>query len=110
MPQVRIRQNYHHVSDFDRGKIMVYRDVSLSCYRVNCTIMTGICVWYWAEEGRETRRRLTGQPTCTTEHQGRRFRQLFLQDHFATTCYIADHFFLGLYLLTMRFTIYKLIW
>lgn len=30
IPQVRRHQNYHHVRDFDRGRIVVYRRVGLS--------------------------------------------------------------------------------
>lgn len=98
MPRVRRHQNYHHVSDFDRGRIVAYRDVGLPYReigrRVNCTAMTVMRVCrVWTEEGRGTRRRPTGQPRRTTERQDRRFRQLALRDRFATTRQVADQWF-----------------
>lgn len=75
MPRIRKRQNFH--SNFDRGRIVSYRNIGLS-YReigccVNCTVMTIMrvcCVW--TEETTGIRRRSISQSRRTTQYQDRR--------------------------------------
>lgn len=95
MPWVRVQQQCHHLSVFHRGIINIYRDIAFSCTkiarRVDSTVMNVKHLsQVWNEEDKWKRKRPTDQPRCITERQDKRFRLLFLQDRFVTTCEIRD--------------------
>lgn len=95
MPRARVRRNYRQVSEFDRGRIIAFREVGLSyrdiARRVNrnqSTIMR--CCQAYFQYGQQQRRRGSGGRRQTNERQDRRLRLLALRDRNSTTRLIAN--------------------
>ncbi|CAH1375732.1 unnamed protein product [Tenebrio molitor] len=77
MPTVRRGRHYHQVSDFDRGRIVAFREAGLSyreiAFRVDRSTATVVRICnIWEEERRGIRRRSIGLPRRTTTRQNRR--------------------------------------
>lgn len=60
---------------------MSYRTVIRRVDSAATTVTRALRVWQ--KDGRNTRKRPNGQPSLTTKHLDRRFRQLALRDRFA---------------------------
>lgn len=90
MPRVRRRNAYQHVSDFDRGRIVAYRDCGLSyrsiAARVGRDPMTVCRIWNrWVQEGHTDRRAGSQRPAITNSREDRHFTRMALMDRTATS-------------------------
>ncbi|GFW71926.1 transposable element Tcb1 transposase [Trichonephila clavipes] len=76
MSRRKQRSTFDQVSEFDRGRIVAYRDCGLSfreiCSRVgrNQTTVMQICD-HWMQEGTTDRRDRSHPPQCTTSREDR---------------------------------------
>lgn len=90
MPRVRRRNAYHHVSDFDKGRIVAYRDCGLSyrdiAARVGRDPMTVSRIWNrWVQEGNTERRAGSQRPRITSSRDDRHLIRMAVTDRAATS-------------------------
>ncbi|GFU74984.1 transposable element Tcb1 transposase [Trichonephila clavipes] len=76
MPRTKQRSAFAQVSEFDRGRIVAYRDCGLPFWEIgsrvgrNQTTVIRICD-RWMQEGTTDRRGRSHPPQCTTSHEDR---------------------------------------
>ena len=90
MPRVRRGNEYYHVSDFDKGRIVAYRDCGLSyrdiAARVGRDPMTVSRIWNrWVQEGNTERRAGSQRPRITSSRDDRHLIRMAVTDRAATS-------------------------
>ncbi|KFM68472.1 hypothetical protein X975_07024, partial [Stegodyphus mimosarum] len=95
MPHSKQRSSFDQVSEFDRGRIVGYRERGLSLREVdsrvgrNQTIVMRICD-RWMQEGTTNRRVLKHPPQCTTSRDDRNIVRMAVTDRSVTSRTIAQ--------------------
>ncbi|GFU61211.1 transposable element Tcb1 transposase [Trichonephila clavipes] len=93
---VENRSAFDQVSEFDRGRIVAYRDCGLSFREVgshvgrNQTTVMGICD-RWMHENSTDRRGRSHPPHCTTSREDRQILRMAAMDHSVTLRTVAQH-------------------
>ncbi|GFW86406.1 transposable element Tcb1 transposase [Trichonephila clavipes] len=94
---VKIQSQYSiTVSEFDRGRIVAYRDCELSFTEIrsrvgrNQTTVMRICD-RWMQEGTTDRRGRSHPPQCTTSREDRQHVRIAVTDRSVTSRTIAQH-------------------
>lgn len=96
MPRRKQRSFFDQVSEFDRGRIVAYRDCGLSFREIgsrvgrNQTTVMRICD-RWMQEGTADRRVRSHPPRCTTSRDDRQIVRMAVTDRSATSRTIAQH-------------------
>lgn len=96
MPRRKQRSSFDQVSEFDRGRIVAYRDCGLSYREIagrvgrNQTTVMRICD-RWMQEGTTDRRGRSHSPRCTTSRADRQIVRMAVTDRSATSRTIAQH-------------------
>lgn len=90
MPRVRRRNDYQHVSDFDRGRIIAYRDCGLSyrniAARVGRDPMTVSRIWNrWVQDNHTERHAGSQRPPITNSREDRHLIRMVTRDRTATS-------------------------
>ncbi|GFW03051.1 uncharacterized protein TNCV_156711 [Trichonephila clavipes] len=87
---------FDQVSEFDRGRIVAYRDCGLSFRQIgsqvgrNQTTVLQVCD-RWIQEFMTDRRGRSHPPQCTTSHEDRRIVRKEVMDHSVTSRTVAHH-------------------
>ncbi|GFS85542.1 transposable element Tcb1 transposase [Trichonephila clavipes] len=87
---------FDQVSEFDRGRIVAYRDCGLSFREIgsrvgrNQTTVMRICD-RWMQEGTTDRRDRTHPPQCTTSREDRQIVRMAVTDRSDTSRTVAQH-------------------
>ncbi|GFS92756.1 transposable element Tcb1 transposase [Trichonephila clavipes] len=87
---------FDQVSEFDRGRIVAYRDCGLSFREIgnrvgrNQTTVMRICD-RWMQEGTTDRRGRSHPPQCTTSREDRQIVRMAVMDRSVTSRTIAHH-------------------
>ncbi|GFX99277.1 transposable element Tcb1 transposase [Trichonephila clavipes] len=90
MPRRNQRSAFDQVSEFDRGRIVAYRDCGLSLREIgsrvgrNQTTVMRICD-HWMQEGRTDRRGQSHLPQCTTSREERQIVRMAVTDRSVST-------------------------
>ncbi|GFV85057.1 transposable element Tcb1 transposase [Trichonephila clavipes] len=96
MTRRKQRSAFDQVSEFDRGRIVAYRDCGLPfrkiCSRVGRkqTTVMQICD-HWMQEGTKDRRGRSHPPQCTTSREKRQIVRMAVTDLSVTSRTIAQH-------------------
>ncbi|GFW32876.1 transposable element Tcb1 transposase [Trichonephila clavipes] len=89
-------QPFDQVSEFDRGRIVAYRDCGLSFREIgirverNQTTVMRICD-RWMQEGTTDRRGRSHPPQCTTSRDDRQIVRMAVTDRSVTSRTVAQH-------------------
>ncbi|GFX46168.1 transposable element Tcb1 transposase [Trichonephila clavipes] len=87
---------FDHVSEFDRGRIVAYRDCGLFFREIgsrvgrNQTTVMRICD-RWMQEGKTDRRGRSHPPQCTTSRENRQIMRMAVMDRPVTSRTVAQH-------------------
>ncbi|GFW62252.1 transposable element Tcb1 transposase [Trichonephila clavipes] len=90
------RSAFHQVSEFDRGRIVAYRDCGLSFREIgsrvgrNQTTVMRICD-RWMQEGTTDRHGRSHPPQCTTSRDDRQIVCMTVTDRSVTSRTVAQH-------------------
>ncbi|GFU96086.1 HTH_38 domain-containing protein [Trichonephila clavipes] len=81
MPLRRNRRQYEQLTDFDRGRIIGLREAGWSNRRIGrhlgrSDMVVARCWQQWITEGRVYRRRGSGRPRNTNDHEDRAIRRV----------------------------------
>ncbi|GFX26188.1 transposable element Tcb1 transposase [Trichonephila clavipes] len=96
MSRRKQRSTFDQVSEFDRGRIVAYRDCGLSFRETgnhvgrNQTTVMRICD-HWMQEGTTDRRGRSHPPQCTTSREDRQIVHMAVTDRSVTSRTIAQH-------------------
>ncbi|GFT07190.1 transposable element Tcb1 transposase [Trichonephila clavipes] len=96
MSRRKPRSAFDQVSEFDRGRIVAYRDCGLSFREIrshvgrNQTTVMRICD-HWMHEGTTDRRGRSHSPQCTTSPEDRQIVRMAVTDRSVTSRTIAQH-------------------
>ncbi|GFT13051.1 uncharacterized protein TNCV_431621 [Trichonephila clavipes] len=96
MSRRKQRSAFDQVSEFDRGKIVAYRDCGLSFREIGCrvgrnqTTVMRICDC-WLKEGTTDRRGRSHPPHCTTSREDRQIVRMAVTDRSVTSRTVAQH-------------------
>ncbi|GFU51259.1 transposable element Tcb1 transposase [Trichonephila clavipes] len=96
MSRIKQRSAFDHVSEFDRGRIVAYRDFGLSFREIgsrvgrNQTTVMRICD-LWMQEGSTDRHGRSHLPQCTTSREDRQIEHMAVTDRSVTSRTIAQH-------------------
>ncbi|GFX26598.1 transposable element Tcb1 transposase [Trichonephila clavipes] len=96
MSPTKQRSAFDQVSEFDRGRIVAYRDCGLSFREIgsrvgrNQTTVMRICD-RWMQEGTTDRRGRSQPPQCTTSREDRKIVRLAVTDRSVTSRTVAQH-------------------
>ncbi|GFX10557.1 transposable element Tcb1 transposase [Trichonephila clavipes] len=96
MSRRKQRSAFDQVFEFDRGRIVAYRDCGLSFREIgsrvgrNQTIIMWICN-RWMQEGTTDRRGRSHPPQCTTSREDRQIVRMAVTDHSITSRTAAQH-------------------
>ncbi|GFW37392.1 transposable element Tcb1 transposase [Trichonephila clavipes] len=96
MSRRKQRSAFDQVSEFDRGRIVAYRDCGLSfrkigsCVGRNQTTVMRICD-RWMQEGTTDRRGRSHPPQCTTSRMDRQIVRMAVTDRPVTSRTVAQH-------------------
>ncbi|GFW54870.1 transposable element Tcb1 transposase [Trichonephila clavipes] len=105
MSRRKQRSAFDEVSEFDRGRIVAYRDCGLSFREIgsrvgrNQTTVMRICDrWMlmricdrWMQEGTTDRRGRSHPPQCTTSREDRKIVRMAVTDRSVTSRTVAQH-------------------
>ncbi|GFX04193.1 transposable element Tcb1 transposase [Trichonephila clavipes] len=96
MSRRKKRSAFDQVSEFDRGRIVAYRDCGL-CFRENGssvgrnqTTVMQICA-HWMQEGMTDRRGRSLSPQCTTSREDRQIVHMAVTDDSVTSRTVVQH-------------------
>ncbi|GFW44027.1 transposable element Tcb1 transposase [Trichonephila clavipes] len=90
------RSAFNQVSEFDRGRIVAYRDCGLSFRKIGChvgrnqTAVMRICN-RWMKEGTTDRRGRSHPPQYTTSREDRQIMRMAVMDRSVTSRTLAQH-------------------
>ncbi|GFV93557.1 transposable element Tcb1 transposase [Trichonephila clavipes] len=96
MSRRKQRPTFNQVSEFDRGRIVAYRDCGLSFRKIasrvgrNQTTLMRICD-RWMQEGKTDRRGRSHPPQCTTSREDRQIVRMAVTDRSVTSRTVAQH-------------------
>ncbi|GFX95735.1 transposable element Tcb1 transposase [Trichonephila clavipes] len=96
MSRRKQRSAFDQVSEFDRGRIVAYRDCGLSFREIgsrvgrNQTTVMWICD-RWMQEGTTDRRGRSHSPQYTTSREDRQIVRMTVTDHSVTSRTVAQH-------------------
>ncbi|GFV07625.1 hypothetical protein TNCV_4941271 [Trichonephila clavipes] len=96
MSRRKQRSAFGQVSEFDRGRIVAYRDCGLSFREIgsrvrrNQTTVMRICD-RWMQEGTMDRRGRSHPPQCTTSREDRQIVRMSVTDRSVTSRTVAQH-------------------
>ncbi|GFY12044.1 transposable element Tcb1 transposase [Trichonephila clavipes] len=96
MSRRKQRSAFDQVSEFDRGRIVAYRDCGLFFREIgsrvgrNQTTVMRICD-RWMQEGTTDRRGRSHPPQCTTSREDRQIVRMAVMDRSVTSLTIAQH-------------------
>ncbi|GFV24121.1 transposable element Tcb1 transposase [Trichonephila clavipes] len=96
MSRRKQRSAFDQVSEFDRGRIVAYRDCGLSFIKVGSRVgrnqrtVMRICN-RWMQEGTTDRRGQSCPPQCTTSREDRQIVHMAVTDHSVTSRTVAQH-------------------
>ncbi|GFW99592.1 transposable element Tcb1 transposase [Trichonephila clavipes] len=96
MPRRKQRSAFDQVSEFDKGRIVAYRDCGLSFREIgsrverNQTTVMRICD-RWMQKGTTNRRGRSHPPQCTTSREDRQIVRMAVTDHSVTSRTVAQH-------------------
>ncbi|GFX39707.1 transposable element Tcb1 transposase [Trichonephila clavipes] len=96
MSRRKQRSAFDQVSEFDRGRIEVYRDCGLTFREIdsrvgrNQTTVMRICN-RWMQEGTANRRGLSHPPQCITSRKDREIMHMAVTDRSVTSRTVAQH-------------------
>ncbi|GFY15250.1 transposable element Tcb1 transposase [Trichonephila clavipes] len=96
MSRKKQRSTFNQVSEFDRGRIVAYRDCGLSFREIdsrvgrNQTTVMRICD-RWMQEGMTDRRGRSHPPQCTTSREDSRIVRMAVTDRSVTLRTVAQH-------------------
>ncbi|GFV86355.1 transposable element Tcb1 transposase [Trichonephila clavipes] len=95
MPRRRQRVSFYQVSEFDRGRIVAYRDCELPFreigQRVGCNQATVMWICHrWMQEKTMDRRSQSPLPRCITDREGRWIVHIAVMDCAATSRTVAQ--------------------
>ncbi|GFY21380.1 transposable element Tcb1 transposase [Trichonephila clavipes] len=96
MSRRKQRSAFDQVSEFDRGRIVDYRDCGISFREIssrvgrNQTTAMRICD-RWMQEGTTDRRGRSHPPQCTTSREDRKIGLMAVTDHSVTSRTVAQH-------------------
>ncbi|GFW37456.1 uncharacterized protein TNCV_860631 [Trichonephila clavipes] len=96
MSRRKQRSAFDQVSEYDRGRIVAYRDCELSFRQIvsrvgrNQTTVMRICD-RWIQEGTTDRRGRSHPPQCTTSREDRQIMRMTVTDHSVTSGTVAQH-------------------
>ncbi|GFS72456.1 transposable element Tcb1 transposase [Trichonephila clavipes] len=96
MSRRKQRSAFDQVSEFDRERIVAYRDCGLSFREIgsrvgrNQTTVMWICD-HWMQEGTTDRRGRLHLPQCTTSREDRQIVRMAVTDHSVTSRTVAQH-------------------
>ncbi|GFV51017.1 transposable element Tcb1 transposase [Trichonephila clavipes] len=90
------RSAFDQVSEFDRGRIVAYRDCGLSFREIgSCVGRNQITVMWiydlWIQESMTDRRGRSHPPQCTTSREGRQIMRIAVTDRSVISRTIAQH-------------------
>ncbi|GFY06358.1 transposable element Tcb1 transposase [Trichonephila clavipes] len=90
------RSAFDQVSEYDRGRIVAYRDCGLSLREIGSRVgrkqitVMRICD-RWMQEGTTDQRGRSHPPHCTTSREDRKIVHMAVMDHSVTSRTIAQH-------------------
>ncbi|GFX29984.1 transposable element Tcb1 transposase [Trichonephila clavipes] len=90
------RSAFDQVSEFDRGRIVAYRDCGLSFRKIgsrvgrNQTTVMRVCD-RWMQEGTTDRRSQSHPPQCTTSREDRQIVSMAVTDRSVTSRSVTQH-------------------
>ncbi|GFX02692.1 transposable element Tcb1 transposase [Trichonephila clavipes] len=96
MSRRKQRSAFDQVSEFDRGRIVDYRDCGLSFREIgsrvgrNQTTVIRICD-RWMQDGTTDRRGRSHPPQCTTSREDRQIVRIAVTDRSITSRTVAQH-------------------
>ncbi|GFX57877.1 transposable element Tcb1 transposase [Trichonephila clavipes] len=96
MSRRKQRSAFDQVSQFDRGRVVAYRDCGLSFREIgsrvgrNQTTVMRICD-RWMQEGTTDRRARSHSPQCTTSRQDRQIVRMAVTDRSVISRTVAQH-------------------
>ncbi|GFY15230.1 transposable element Tcb1 transposase [Trichonephila clavipes] len=96
MSRRKQRSAFDQVSEFDRGRIVAYRDCGLSFREIgnrvgrNQTIVMRIC-GRWMQESTTDRRGRSHPPQCSTSREDRQIVRMAVTDRSVTSRAVAQH-------------------
>ncbi|GFU82829.1 transposable element Tcb1 transposase [Trichonephila clavipes] len=96
MSRRKQRSAFDELSEFDRGRIVAYRDCGLSFREKgsrigrNETTVMRICE-RWMQEGTTDQRGRSHPSQCTTSREGRQIVRMAVTDHSVTSRTVAQH-------------------
>ncbi|GFX50551.1 transposable element Tcb1 transposase [Trichonephila clavipes] len=96
MSRRKQRSAFDRVSEFDRGRIVAYRDCGLSFRKIgshvgrNQTTVMRICN-HWMQEGTTDRRGRSHLPQCPTSREDRQILCMVVTDRSVTSRTVAQH-------------------
>ncbi|GFX85436.1 transposable element Tcb1 transposase [Trichonephila clavipes] len=96
MSRRKQRSSFDQVSEFDRGRIVAYRDRGLSFREIgsrvgrNQTTVMWICDC-WMQEGTTDRRGRSHPPQCTTSREDRQIVRMAVTNRSVTSRIVAQH-------------------
>ncbi|GFV62180.1 transposable element Tcb1 transposase [Trichonephila clavipes] len=96
MSRRKQRSAFHQVSEFDRGRTVVYRDCGLSFReignRVGRNQTTVMRIYdHWMQEGTMDLRGRSHPPQCTTSREDRQIVRMAVTDRSVTSRTIVQH-------------------
>ncbi|GFW21580.1 transposable element Tcb1 transposase [Trichonephila clavipes] len=115
MSRRKQRSAFDQVSEFDRGRIVAYRNCGLSFRGIgsrvgrNQTAVMGICD-RWMQEGTTERRGQSHPPQCTTSRENRQIERMAVTDHSVTSRTAAQHIESVTHHLVSARAIYSRVW
>ncbi|GFW35870.1 transposable element Tcb1 transposase [Trichonephila clavipes] len=96
MSRRKQRSNFKQVFEFDRGRIVTYRDCGLSFREIvsrvgrNQTTVMRICD-HWMQEGTTDQRGRSHPPQCTTSREDRQIVRMAVTDRSVISRIVAQH-------------------
>ncbi|KFM73816.1 Transposable element Tc1 transposase, partial [Stegodyphus mimosarum] len=96
MPRSEQRSSFYQVSEFDRGRIVAYRECGLSFREIgsrvgrNQTTVMRLCD-HWMQESKTDRRVQSHPPQCTTSRDDRNIVRMAVTNRSVTSRTIAQH-------------------
>ncbi|KFM64106.1 Transposable element Tc1 transposase, partial [Stegodyphus mimosarum] len=96
MPRSKQRSPFDQVSEFDRGRIVAYRECGLSFREIGSRVgrnkATVLRIWdRWMQEGKTDRRVRSQPPLCTTSRDDRNIVRMAVTDRSVTSRTIAQN-------------------
>ncbi|GFT67260.1 transposable element Tcb1 transposase [Trichonephila clavipes] len=96
MSRRKQRSTFDQVSEFDRGRIVAYRDHGLSFREIGSRVgrnQTTVMLIYdrWVQEGTTDRCGRSHPPKCTTSHEDTQIVRMAVPDRSVTSRTLAQH-------------------